>query len=137
MLAIDRWLHPFVETRLRTSPPDQVAAGSAFIIPAGATGLWANHGDSVASHDGSGWDIASPARGTLVWIADEQSFSVFDGSWSTGVFPAQALNINGRLVLGADPVPMANPTGGSVIDEECRAAIDIMIASLRAQGIVL
>jgi hypothetical protein len=137
LMAIDRRLHPVVESRGCTSPPDQVAAGSAFIIPADATGAWASSCDSIASYDGLGWDVATPARGTLVWIADEQGFSVFDGTWSTDGFPRPAPNTNGRLVFGADLIAIADPAGGGLIDVECRTAIGVLLASLRAQGIIL
>ena len=136
LLAIDRRLHPVIETRRCTSPPDGVAAGSAFIIPGDATGLWSGRAGGIACYDGFGWDIAFPVRGTLAWIADEQGFSVFDGEWSAHGFPMPALTINGRLVLGADSIQIVNPVGGSVVDLEGRAALGILITALQAQGII-
>jgi hypothetical protein len=137
LLAIDRRLHPVVESRRLKAPPDAVTAGSAFIIPADAFGQWAGSTNSIASFDGFGWDIAAPVRGTVIWIADEQCFSVFDGEWSSRGFPAQALEINGRIVLGAEPVTLMEPTGGDFVDANCRATLGILIAAMRSQGIIL
>lgn len=137
LLLLDRRLHLVVETRQLTAPPIDVAPGSAFIVPPGASGAWAGTVDQIASHDGFGWDLSVPSRGTLAWIADEQGFTVFDGQWSTGGWPTRALRIDGRSVLGAPPVAISAASGGVIVDAECRRAITAILASLQAQGIIL
>lgn len=136
LLAIDRQLHLAVLSRALTVPPEAPAAGSAYIVPSGADGAWAGHSTAVASHDGFGWTFVSPIRGCLAWIVDEGVFAVFDGGWSVGGWPVEALKIGGRQVLGATPVSIANPSGGVTADIEVRAVLAQLLGALRGQGIV-
>lgn len=137
LLTIDRQLHLAVESRGLESPPAAPIAGSAFIVAAGAGGAWAGQSGKIASFDGFGWHFAAPVKGCLAWVADEAAFSVYDGDWSTGGWPADGLRISGRQLMAAPPVAVAAPVGGSVIDSQCRAALVQLLAALRNQGIVL
>lgn len=136
LLAIDRQLHLAVASRGANAPPPAVAAGDSYIVGAGAGGAWTGWTDAVASFDGVGWSFAMPVRGALAWIADETRFSVYDGGWSAGGWPASGLSIGGRQVLAAEPVTVASPDGGATVDAQAREAIDALLAALRGQGIL-
>jgi hypothetical protein len=118
-------------------PPAAPVAGSAYIVASAATGDWAGQTGKIAHYDGFGWVFTSPVKGCLAWIVDEAAFSVYDGSWSTGGWPAEGLRISGRQVLAAAPVSVAPAAGGSVVDTQCRATLDQLLSALRDQGIVL
>ncbi len=137
LLAIDRQLQPSVLSRSLLDPPTTPVAGASYIVPPGATGIWAGQQDSLAFFDGFGWIYTRPAVGFLVWVVDEAAFTIFDSGWSTGGWPAAALHIAGRTVLGATPASIAAPVGGAVVDAEARMVIAAIAAALRAQGIIL
>jgi hypothetical protein len=137
LLAIDRQLHLAVESRALSLPPASPVSGAMYIVANGASGAWSGQAGKIASFDGFGWQFTIPVKGCLVWIADEQVFSVHDGDWSAGGWPAKGLQIGNRQVLTAPPVAVVSPTGGSTVDTECRAALAQMVSALRNQGIVL
>lgn len=137
LVAIDRQLHLAVESRGLALPPAAPIAGSAYIVAAGASGAWAGQSGKIASFDGYGWHVTAPVKGCLAWVADEAAFSVYDGDWSLGGWPADGLRISGRQVMAAIPVAIAAPGGGSVMDSQCRTALVQLLSALRDQGIVL
>jgi hypothetical protein len=137
LVAIDRQLHLAVESRVVGTPPANPAAGETYIVPAGASGNWQGRTGHIASFDGFGWVFTAPVRGCMAWIADEAAFSVYDSNWSTGGWPADGLRILGREVLSAEPVAVAPPLGGAIVDAECRAVVSQLLLALKDQGIVL
>lgn len=136
LVAIDRQLHLAIISRRLAIPPATPVAGDAYLVPAGAGGIWAGRTGAIASHDGFGWAITLPVRGCIAWIIDEACFSVFDGGWSSQGWPVDALVIAGRRVLGAAPAAVAAPGGGGTIDAESRATITSLLITLRNQGII-
>lgn len=137
LLAIDRQLHLAVESRALSVPPATPVAGSAYIIAAGASGEWAGRAGHIASFDGFGWHFTAPVVGCVAWVADEQAFSAFAGSWAMAGWPVRGLRISGRDVLAAAPTAVDPPAGGAVADGECRAALAQLLTALKDQGIVL
>lgn len=137
LLAIDRQLHLAVETRSVATPPSVASQGSSFIVAAGAVGAWAGHANAIATYDGYGWIFVEPTRGCLAWVADEAVFTVYDAGWLTGGWPVSALRIAGRTVLGANPVEIVAPNGGTTIDTEARATLTVLLAALREQRVVI
>ncbi|WP_426165808.1 DUF2793 domain-containing protein [Sandarakinorhabdus sp. DWP1-3-1] len=137
LTVIDRLLQVGVATRGLGSPPGSPTPGLSYIVDSPASGIWTGQEGKLASHDGFGWIFTDPVRGCLAWIVDEGVFSVFDGAWSTGGWPASGLAIGGRQVLAAPAVVVAPPTGGAVVDAEARAALAALIAALQGQAIIL
>jgi hypothetical protein len=136
LLAIDCRLQTTVQTRSLAVPPIAPAPGAMFIVAAGASETWAGRSGMVASWDGFGWRFLAPAEGWIVWVVDEAGFVSYDGDWTTA-WPVNGLRIAGRDVLAAPPASIAAPSGGSVVDEACRAAVSALMVALRNQGIVL
>lgn len=136
VLAVDRLLHLSVTARA-AAPPAGPASGASWIVMAGATGAWAGNADAVANWDGYGWVFQPPLPGLLAWIETEACFSVYrDGAWSTGLWPAKGLLIDGRALFSATPASVVAPSGGSVVDIETRAALTALLATLRSQGVI-
>lgn len=136
LLRIDRLLQPVAGSRSVSTPPPEPLPGDTYIVPVEASGAWTGFSNRLVTFDGFGWEFANPVRGSLVWIADEAQFSVFDDGWSADGWPVSALKIAGRQVLGVAPATVAEPSGGSVVDGEARAVLADLIAALRNQGIV-
>lgn len=137
ILAIDRQLHLAVQSRALAMPPAAPVAGAAYIVAAGAADAWAGQAGNIASYDGFGWHFTVPVTGCVAWIVDEAVFTVHAGGWSAGGWPAKGLRVAGREILSAAPATIASPTGGSVVDSECRTALAQLLTALKDQGIVL
>jgi hypothetical protein len=136
LLAIDRRLQTAVESRTLATSPLDPGPGAMYIVAAGSDGAWAGRDGMLASWDGFGWHFTMTEPGWLVWIADEAIFAVFNEGWSTS-WPASGLLVAGREVFRMPPVVVAAPTGGAVVDVECRTAVATLLSALRNQGIVL
>jgi hypothetical protein len=137
LLAIDRKLHLAVLSMQVAMPPAAPAAGDAYIVPAGALGAWAGQSGRVASFDGFGWLLSAPVMGTLALVQDLGVFAFFDGLWRADAWPVASLSVDGRSVLAAPAVAVAGPSGGGVVDSQCRQAVDALISALRSQGVIL
>lgn len=136
VLAIDRLLHLIVESRSRTDPPAEPLAGTAFLVPPAATGVWSGRAGQIASHDGFGWTFTAPVRGMVAFIADEDGFAVIESGGASAGWPVKGLRIAGRQVLAAAPATVVEPVGGAVVDNECRSTINALIVALQSQGIL-
>lgn len=65
-----------------TAPID----GLAYIVPPGATGLWAAMDGLIALFLNGGWEFVSPISGWVAWVLDEAAELRFDGAqWDYAV----------------------------------------------------
>ncbi len=137
ILAIDRLLQLAVVSRAANTPPETAVPGDIHIVGPAPTGEWTGKAGQLASFEGAGWTIMQPRTGCLAWIADEQEFSVLrsDG-WSPGGWPTSGLRIGNRLLLASEPETVAEASGGSMIDAECRVVLTALLAALRSQGVI-
>ena len=72
-----------VKDRTLASPPAAVA-GDRYIVPTGATGVWAGHGGKIALFENGSWQFVTPLAGWQAWVADEAATAAFDGTaWVT------------------------------------------------------
>lgn len=134
--ALDRLVHLRVESRALSDPPEFPVPGMTWIVGDDATGAWAGNAGSLAHWDGA-WAISAPPDGTFCWIADEGVIAVFGGGiWNVDHLPLGGLRIGGTAMLGAAPIVIEGPTGGSVIDVQARAVLESLLAYLRTQGLV-
>lgn len=116
LVRLDQLVHPAIEGELGV-PPESPAEGSSWLVADGATGAWADQDGHIAGFVDGGWVFLTPIPGMQVWdLAQAQTVLRHDGIWHRTARPAP-------------------PTGGATIDQEARAAIVNLIASLRAAGI--
>ena len=59
-----------------------------------------------------------------------------DGTWEAGVMRAAELQIDGLNVVRERQSAISEPTGGTVIDSQCRDAIASVLAMLRTHGLI-
>ena len=104
----------------RPLPPADPQAGDAYLVAAGAQGDWQGEDGAIAVHQGTHWLFQQPLPGASVRRLDTGQVSIYAGSpaggWTTASEPAE-------------------PTGGTTIDSQARAAIAALITALRHSGI--
>lgn len=67
-----------------TAPPGSPSTGDAYIVAAGATGVWAGHDGKLAVYHDTAWYFYTPAAGWLVYVEDEAEHYAFNGAaWVT------------------------------------------------------
>lgn len=104
---LDLLVQPTVVSRSLTAPPPSAPQGARWIIPSGATGLWAGRAGQIAAASESGagaatgWIFFAPQAGWQAFIEDEGQMALFRaGQWQ---LPASSdLRVNG-LGIGTDP----------------------------------
>ncbi len=134
--AIDSILHAAVETGPAADPPSDPEPGESWIVASGAGAAWSGKSASIATWTGGGWRFVPPVAGMLVWNKQSALWMRWTGSqWSEGTIPASSLVIGGQPVVGPRLPEVPNPSGGTIIDAEARAAIAALIATLKSHGL--
>lgn len=136
LAAIDAALHASVEGGPLATPPTEPATGEGWIVAGGADAEWAGHDDSLATWTEGGWRFTAPVAGMAVWNKAAGSWGHWSGAdWVSG-WPVQALLIEGEQVLGPRQPDVPSPSGGTIIDTEARASIDLLIVTLKTHGLI-
>lgn len=134
---IDMLLCPLVEGLPATSPPASPAVGSCYLVGSGSSGVWAGNDGSLACFTEGGWRFVPPTEGmTLVDRSSGQFLSRRSGAWEAGILRAQEMRVDGVTVVRNRQSPIADPVGGAQIDGECRAAVEQILAAMRAHGLI-
>ena len=116
---LDAVVAPVVDAVGQNAPPSTAVPGQAWVTGSAPTGAWTGEADRLAVMTEGGWRFAGiPARFEVVVAGDGSRWRRGDSGWIA-------------------PATIPDPTGGSVIDSECRAAVAAVVAVLRAQGFVI
>ena len=112
-----------VDSASTTAPPPTPGSDASFIVPAGATGIWAGHeGEWAFPIEGAGWRYIQPFAGPIVWVRDVGQFWCYTegspGSW--GVFNPGA-GIIGPGSSGAGNIPEFSGTDGDALQDSGKA----------------
>jgi hypothetical protein len=73
---------------------------------------------------------------TLVDRTSGQLFNRRGGAWEAGIVHGQEVRVNGQTVIRNRQSPIGNPSGGAVVDSECRTAMGQILAAMRAHGLI-
>ncbi|HYD36116.1 MAG TPA: DUF2793 domain-containing protein [Allosphingosinicella sp.] len=137
LARIDLALHPAVEGAPLDAPPDGPAVGQCWIVAAPATGDWEGRDGELAMWSEGGWRFVTPPAGTIAWNKAAGLPLLWDGwQWREGAVVGSGLFINGVQVVGARQASVPSPSGGTIIDEEARAAINALTAALMSHGLI-
>jgi hypothetical protein len=118
-------------------PPPAPVFGQCWIVGSAPTGAWTPHPGEIALWQTGGWLFLSPTSGLLAWHLGLQRFIYFDGvGWVTGSWPAAAIEISGKTILSGQFLSVSDPSGGSVVDVEARAAVNAILGVLRDHGLI-
>lgn len=133
----DALLSPVVEGAPSATPPASPSVGACYVVGGSATGSWSGQDGSLASFTGGGWRFVAPIEGLRV--LDRASGEMLlrrNGAWESGIIRAQELRIGGQAVVKSRQGAIADPSGGSVTDAECRAAVAAILTAMRSHGLI-
>ncbi len=118
LIMIDALLHPAVEAELITPPTalDETHAGRCWLVGSGASGVWQNKAGQLACWTGNSWRFLIRREGMRV-----RNLALGVDMTATG---------SGWIAPGI----VANPSSGTVVDSEARAAISGLLSILRSAG---
>lgn len=137
LARIDLALHPAVEGWPGAEPPATPSSGECWIVAPGATGDWSGSDNALAMWTTSGWRFLAPPPGTSAWNKAAAVPLLWDGQqWREGELASAGLLVNGVRVVGPRQAAVASPSGGTIIDEEARAAINALTAALMSHGLI-
>lgn len=88
-----------------------------WLVGASATGAWEGLEGSLAAYRSGAWTFIQPRDGLRTFDKSQGQFLIYAGSWRRG-----------------DTI--AEPSGGTTIDSEGRAAIAAIVAVLQQVGIL-
>jgi hypothetical protein len=112
----DALLHCAVEGEA-SAPPATPSDGTNWLVGAAATGDWAGQDGKLACRQAGNWLFVSPRDGLRVLDRATGQQRCYLATWR----------------IAED---VLEPTGGSSVDAEARAAISQLIAALRESGIL-
>lgn len=77
---LDMLVQAVVEDSALATPPGAPLPGEAWIVPSGASGAWAGHGDEIAAWQSGAWRFYDPAPGWQVFARSDGTLLVFSGT---------------------------------------------------------
>ena len=136
LLRMDLLIQAVVLSGPQTTPPANPLDGQSWIIGKSATGVWVSKDDYLVQWTRTGWLFIPPFEGLSVWaVAGARRWQFSAGRW-TDATETSLVRIAGKQIIGPQQPPIALPQGGTNPDLEARAAISLVINSLRAHGLI-
>ena len=134
---LDLIVQPFVEGAASNTPPTTPALGACFLVGSTPTGAWLGQAQSLAGWTEGGWRFVLPLEGMRVGVRSSGLMASFaSGTWLIRVLDVASVRVGGNAVIGAQRPAIANAVGGSVQDVETRAAVNAILGTLRAHGLI-
>jgi hypothetical protein len=135
---IDLLLCPVVEGAALVSPPANPPKGACYLVAEGATAEWAGQDGFLAAFTDGGWRYIAPLEGMQVLDRSSGQTVVYrNASWETGIVRAREVWIEGMAILRERQPAIPDPTGGSVVDSQCRQAVTAILATFRTHGLIV
>lgn len=137
LARLDLLVQPAVIALGVDHPPAAPAPGQCWIVGTAPTGAWAGHGAELAGWTDGGWRFAVPREGFVAWcITTAKPIAYHNGLWQEGDVFADRLIVGGKAVVGARGAGIADPAGGTVVDEAARQAVAAILGALRQHGLI-
>lgn len=112
----DALLHCAIEGEA-TAPPAAPIEGTNWLVKAPAEGEWTGHEGKLACRQAENWMFISPRDGLKILNRATGQEIRFTGTWRAPLRPEL-------------------PSGGTIIDSECRAALQAIVAVMETAGII-
>jgi hypothetical protein len=137
LARIDMLLHGQAESADENTPPPSPDEGQCWIVADDASGSWAGQEGSVACWTEGGWRFVAPRAGLSLWISDRGHQMQFDGGeWRDAAVRDDGLYVGGVRIAGTRQPTIADPLGGSSIDDEARSSIAAILSAMRSHGLI-
>lgn len=134
---LDMLVQPVVQSIAPGAVPSAPSSGECWVAGASAGGAWTGHDHALACWTGGGWRFVEAFEGLRVLNADDGLFWQYRGSaWEGGAERAVSLSIGGEIVVSGRQAAIPDPSGGSVVDSQSRGAVTLILAALRAHGLI-
>jgi hypothetical protein len=111
----DALMHCAIEAET-TTPPATPVDGTNWLIGPSPTGAWAGQDGKLACRQAGNWLFVTPRDGMRLLNRTTGQERFYFGAWQAPATPAE-------------------PTGGTTVDTEARAAITSLITALRLTGV--
>ncbi|SOB81194.1 Protein of unknown function [Sphingomonas guangdongensis] len=137
LARLDLMVAATVETAPLDTPPRAPVPGTCWIVGAAPTAAWSGQAHALAGWTSGGWRFVQPREGMQLWIRDEgHSLRFLDGAWAAEPLSGGSLAIAGESILGPRAPAIAAPSGGMLIDEQCRATLLTIIEVLQHHRLI-
>ena len=137
MRLIDIVAAAAVESVGSNAPPASPVDGQCFVVGSAPTGAWAGHAKAIAGYAPGGWRFVDAVAGMTALDKASGQTAAYDGTaWSIGAIKGASLKLGASQVVGPRLAAVANPSGGTVIDIEARAAIVLILDRMRTHGLI-
>jgi hypothetical protein len=137
LIALENIVHVVAESIGEDAPPADAAPGQAWIVGLTPAGAWEGQAGRIAAMTQGGWRFVAPVTGMTAWLQDAGHWLWWDGSnWNRDTIPVPGISVGGVRVIGGQQPAIADPAGGTTIDDEARAAISALFAALRSHGLI-
>lgn len=136
LVGIDALLHAAIEDGPLNAPPASPELGQTWLVGAMPTGVWAGQAGKIVTWTEGGWRFFGAHEGTSVWNKAAGFPMRWTGEEWVSLWAVAGVTIGGVQVLGSQQPAILNPSGGTIIDVEARAAIASLIATLQSHGLI-
>jgi hypothetical protein len=135
--ALDVIVAAAVEGPPLAAPPASPAIGACYIVGASPSGAWAGKAQNLAAYTSGGWRFVVPRDGLNAYVKSSGVTAAFRGTaWVMGDVSGTQVSIDGVKVVGVRGAAIAGPSGGATVDAEARTAVGLILAALRAHGMI-
>jgi hypothetical protein len=83
-----------VKSRVVSVPPATPLEGHRYLVPTGATGVWASQIGKLALFVSGAWNYLSPKEGWVIWVDDEDTRIAFNGTTWVAAGPSVLQNMS-------------------------------------------
>ncbi|MEO6579990.1 MAG: DUF2793 domain-containing protein [Sphingomicrobium sp.] len=126
-----------VESVGSNAPPASPMDGQCFIVGTAPTGAWVGHAKAIAGYAPGGWRFVEAITGMSALDKASGQTAAYDGTaWSLGTIRGASLRLGASQVVGPRLAAVANPSGGTAVDVEARAAIVAILDRMRTHGLI-
>jgi hypothetical protein len=119
------------------APPASPVVGACYLISSTPTDAWAANPLALAGYSSGGWRFVAPTEGLTAYVKSQGLRACFRaGAWELGLLRGSSVVIGDQQVVGGRAAAIPSATGGTVVDTEARAAIDLVLGALRQHGLI-